>query len=289
MDDQGLERAFLFPTLGVGIEGLNAHDAPMTYRVFHAFNRWLEEDWGFAYRDRVYAAPHIPMIDPALAVQELDDLLARGARLIALRPGPAYGRSPADPVWNPFWARLQEAGIPAAYHAYAGPDEYDQSFRLLWQRYGQGDAGYEQNLRAALTGDRTMIDTALALVLGNLFGRFPRLRIASVELGCAWVAYCMHVLDHAGGLLDRHIEAFGATVEERPSDVFRRHFWVAPFPEENVLALTELIGTDRVLFGSDWPHAEGTVQPADFGASLVKLDPADVRKIMRDNALGLIS
>lgn len=289
MDEQGLEKALLFPTLGVGIEGLNAHDAPMTYKVFHAFNRWLEDDWGFHHRDRLYGAPHIPMIDPVLAVAELDDVLARGARLIALRPGPAYGRSPADPVWDPFWARLQEAGVPAAYHAYAGPDQYDQAFVALWQRFGQGDAAYENNLRAAVGGDRTMIDTALALVLGNLFGRFPRLRIVSVELGCAWVPYCMHVLDHAGGLLDRNIEAFGSTVDERPSEVFKRHFWVSPFPEEDLVALTELLGTDRVLFGSDWPHAEGTVQPADFANYLTKLAPGDVRKIMRDNALSLVS
>src|SRR5947199_3200389 len=101
MDDQGLERAFLFPTLAVGLEGLNPDDVRMTYKVFRAFNEWLDDDWGFEHRERLYAAPAIPVLDPASATEELERVLARGARLVALRPGPANGRSPADPVWDP--------------------------------------------------------------------------------------------------------------------------------------------------------------------------------------------
>ncbi len=141
----------------------------------------------------------------------------------------------------------------------------------------------------AMSTDRSILDTALALVLGNVFGRFPRLRILSVELGAAWVPYCMHLLDHSGGLLDRHIEAFGEVVDELPSAIFRRHFWVSPFPEEDIVGLTQLIGADRVLFGSDWPHAEGNEQPADYATYLDKVDPDDMRKIMRDNALALLA
>ncbi len=289
MDDQHLERAFLFPTLAVGIEGLNPTEVGMTYKVFRAFNEWLEDDWGYDHRHRLYSAPAIPVLDPQLATEELDRVLERGARLIALRPGPANGRSPADPVWDPFWARLQEADVPAAYHAYGGLDAYGDAFRLLWQRNGVGDRAYESNLQQAWVGDRPMLDTALALVLGNVFGRFPQLKVLSVELGCAWVPYCMHVLDHSGGLLDRHIRAFGATVQERPSEIFKRHFWVSPFPEEDIAGLTELIGADKVLFGSDWPHAEGTPQPADYANYLEELDPAHARQILRDNALALVS
>jgi predicted TIM-barrel fold metal-dependent hydrolase len=144
------------------------------------------------------------------------------------------------------------------------------------------------NLQGALIGDRPMLDTAIALVLGNVFGRFPRLRVMCIELGCAWVPYAIHVLDHAGGLLDRHIEAFGTVVAERPSEVFKRHFWVSPFPEEDIVGLTHLLGGDRVLFGSDWPHAEGNEQPADYARYLDKVDPSDVRKILRDNAMSLL-
>src|SRR5262249_12993358 len=182
MDEQDVERAVFFPTLGVGIEGLNPDNIAMTYKLFHAFNLWLDEDWGFNHIDRIYAAPYIPVLDPQLAAQELDFALSRGARIFVMRPGPANGRSPADPSWDSFWARVNESGIVAAYHGYAGPDQYQQAFASMWQRQGGSDDAYERNLAGAINGHRAMLDTALALVLGNLFGRFPNVRVASVEL-----------------------------------------------------------------------------------------------------------
>lgn len=290
MDEQGVDQVWMFPTLAVGVEGLNPDQVEMTYKLFHSFNRWLEEDWGWSYRDRIVSAAAIPVLDPQLATRELDSVLERGARLIVLRPGPANGRSPADLSWDPFWSRVQEADIPVTYHVHGGGDAYDDAYKLLWQRHGVSDRAYDTALRMALFGgDRTILDTVAALVLGNLFGRFPRLRVATIELGCAWVPYCFHMLDHAGlSITDRYIEAFGQRVDEHPSEIFKRHFWVSPFPEEDVIGLTDMLGADHVLFGSDWPHAEGTEQPADYARYIEKLDAEDRRKVLRDNALALL-
>ncbi|GIS34259.1 MAG: hypothetical protein Ct9H90mP5_07080 [Acidimicrobiaceae bacterium] len=49
--------AFFFPTLGVGMESALENDLPALQAVFSAFNRWLAEDWGFSYKDRLFAAP----------------------------------------------------------------------------------------------------------------------------------------------------------------------------------------------------------------------------------------
>ena len=284
MDTQGIEKAILFPTLGVGVEGLMSENPRMAYKVFSAFNSWLDEDWGFAYQDRIYAAAYVPVLDPAGAVAELDRVLERGARVVTLRPGPANGRSPADPIWDPFWSRINEAKILVAYHGYAGPDQYDTALKNLWQRQTVTDPEYQATLLKAIKDSRAVLDTILALVLGNLFGRFPDVRIASIENGSAWVDYCLHVLDHSGTLLERRIHAFGSTVDSRPSEVFRDNIYVSPFPEEDVAGLIEAIGAERVLFGSDWPHPEGTVEPRDYLTCLKGLDDNTVRLVMRDNA-----
>jgi predicted TIM-barrel fold metal-dependent hydrolase len=289
MDDQGVERAVFFPTLGVGIDGLNADNVRITYKLFRAFNLWLDDDWGFNRDDRIYAAPFIPVLDPQLACEELDFVLDRGAMVFVMRPGPAGGRSPADPAWEPFWARVNEAGVIAAYHACPMPDEYEKTFAAMWQRDGQGDPAYENNLALAFNHLRPMLETSLALVLGNLFGRFPNVRVASVELGSAWVEYGLYTLDHSGGLLGRHVEAYGVTVDDLPSDIFKEHVWVSPFPEDDIPRLVDAIGAERVLLGSDWPHLEGVPAPIDYAAQLEKLDAASVRRIMRDNALELLS
>jgi predicted TIM-barrel fold metal-dependent hydrolase len=136
--------------------------------------------------------------------------------------------------------------------------------------------------------DAAIMDTMLALILHNLFGRFPNIRVAAIELGSSWVPYLLHRLDHAGGLVNRTITAFGGTLKDKPSAIFRQHVWVAPFPEEDVAGLAELIGVDHVLMGSDWPHAEGMQQPRDYQRCLEGFDAASVRKIMHDNVAGLV-
>ncbi len=80
----------------------------------------------------------------------------------------------------------------------------------------------------------------------------------------------------------------GGRIDEKPSEIFKRHVWVSPFHEEDVPALAGVIGADRVLFGSDFPHAEGLAEPRDFVESLAGMPDADVRMIMRDNLRDLL-
>ena len=287
IDEQNVEKCLLFPTLGDCVEGLMHDNVPMAYKVFHAFNLWLEEDWGYVYQDRLYAPPYIPMLDPDLAADELEFLLNKGVKAVSIRPGPANGRSPADPAWDRFWSLMNESGTLAAYHGYGGTTKYSEAFDQMWGQ-SKADEGYTAALGQALTSDRGILELSVALVLGNLFGRFPNVRIASIELGCAWTPYALHMVDHAGSLLERRIMAFGQTMQDLPSDVFKEHIYISPFPEEDVVGLTELIGVDRVLMGSDWPHPEGNIMPGDFADSIQKLPEADIKKIMRDNLLGLL-
>jgi predicted TIM-barrel fold metal-dependent hydrolase len=76
--------------------------------------------------------------------------------------------------------------------------------------------------------------------------------------------------------------------EERPSDTFRRHFWMHPFHEEDPRTLVELLGADHIIFGSDYPHVEGLAQPVSYVDELAGLPEADIRKIMGGNMMGLL-
>ena len=88
--------------------------------AFRAFNRWMNEDWGFAYQERIFAAPIFTLVDPDAAVAELEWALARGRPLPAAAPRPrdhAGGRPVAsDPALDPFWARINEAGVTVVVH-----------------------------------------------------------------------------------------------------------------------------------------------------------------------------
>ena len=162
---------------------------------------------------------------PCWPTEELDVVLDAGrAPDHRCGPDPANGRSPADPAWDPFWARVQEADMPVAYHAYGGRDAYDDAFRLLWQRQAVTDGVLPGQPAKALGSATVRCSTPRSRSCWATCSVGSRtLRIAQHrDRAAAWVPYCLHVLDHAGGLLDRHIEAFGETVDERPSEIFRQ-------------------------------------------------------------------
>ena len=280
MDAQGLEKAFFFPTLGVGIEEVLKHDPDACHAAFRAFNRWLEDDWGFAYQERVFATPYIALLDVEQAVDELEYLLARGVRAIVMRAASVAcadrSCSPADPRFDPFWARVNEAGILVTGH---GGDSGQNS---VWEQWGEG--GKAEAFRSSpfklLIGSRPAYDWFASLIAHRLFQRFPNLRIASIEMGAFWVPQLLQAMRRAFGQEPRGFA-------EDPVETFRRHVWVAPFHEDDVAGLRDLVGADRMLLGSDWPHAEGLPEPTDFVEELGGFSPAEVRKVMRDNALFL--
>ena len=87
MDEQGLEKIWLFPTLGMLYEELLKRRPRGASRItFTAFNRWLDEDWGCNYRDRIFAAPYVSLCDVDWAVRELEWALEHDARAVVMRP-----------------------------------------------------------------------------------------------------------------------------------------------------------------------------------------------------------
>jgi predicted TIM-barrel fold metal-dependent hydrolase len=63
--------------------------------------------------------------------------------------------------------------------------------------------------------------------------------------------------------------------------------WINPFWEDDVYEIVDLMGADRVVFGSDWPHIEGLPNPRDYAVEIKELDPESQRLIMHDNAEAL--
>ena len=283
MDEQGLVGTVMFPTIGVGMEEALKDDPEAAAKVFESFNRWLDEDWGYQYEGRIFAAPYLALLDPVAAVTELQRVLDAGAKVVNVRNGPVPRPggwcSPFEPAYDAFWDLAQDSGVVVAAHA--GVDGYDLNLQM-WERSGAESSLFRTPLRGAITKGRAVTDFFLAALCQLLFERFPRLRIASVENGAGWVPDMLHRIDDAA---NRNPGYFA----EHPRDVFGEHVWITPFWEDDVPALMNDVRVDRLLLGSDWPHAEGVRQPADFVTeSLVGIDDAAVRRIGRENALDLL-
>ena len=287
MDRQHVASTLLFPSTGVCVEPTFQGDKTTLYANYKAFNRWLAEDWGLGADGRLYGAPLISLLDVDEAVAELDWALERGCKVINLTAGPAYGRSPADPHFDPFWARMDEARVICGIHV--GDAGYNRRNAAAWGEDVVPTA-FEQSAFqwTHFFGDRPIMETISALIYGNLFGRFPNVRVASVENGSLFVDYLLKLMDKMVGMA-RGGPWPGGRLSDKPSEIFRQYVYVSPFHEEDIRGLVDLIGVDRVLFGSDYPHPEGLAEPNDFAEELSGMSEGDIERIMRGNLADLLA
>ncbi len=284
LDTQQVAKCVVFPgALALSAEHYVA-DTEALYANLSAYHRWYDEAWGFNYQDRIYATALLSLRDLDRAVALTDDIVARGAKVVLLPTGPAYGRSPADPYFDPVWSRLAEAGVVIALHIM--PFWYFDALSPAWG-HDPDPASWHMSAWQWMNvyGERPVVDTLSALIFDNLFGRFPRLNVLVAEHGASWVPHTLRHLDKSRGM-GRNGPWIGGRLRERPSEIFKRHVRVTPYPEDDIPTLIEeLGGDDRVLvFGSDFPHAEGVAKPADFEQLLTSLPQGMQRRIMRENA-----
>ena len=101
MAEQNVERAVIFPA-GMALAAEHyVDDTEALYANLRSFNRWFDETWGFNYQDRLYATALLSLRDLDSAIAETEAIIDQGARLVLLPTGPAYGRSPGDPYFDP--------------------------------------------------------------------------------------------------------------------------------------------------------------------------------------------
>jgi predicted TIM-barrel fold metal-dependent hydrolase len=290
LDEQGMDGALLFPTLGVGMQEALKKDVPALHAAFSAFNSWLDEDWGFDRGDgRLYAAPMIAFADPDKAAAEVDRVLAAGARILVTVPGPVPDGddgyvSPGHPKFDPIWARIQEAGVPLAFHAgLSGVGHYGR----FWRTGGAGDSGGFTAFKHAVFPmvafqDLGISHTFAALICHGVLERFPTLRLASIENGAMWVPDLLRNLKDAHGKMP-------FAFQRHPVEQFKDQVWVAPYYEDDMERLKDAMGVERLLFGSDFPHTEGLAEPTHFVKDIPTFTPEETKAVMRDNVLEMLT
>ncbi len=258
MDELGIDKSLMFPTLASLLEERLRDDPELIHAAIHALNEWMYETWTFDYEDRIFTTPVItlPIVDKA--IEELEWCLERGAKTVLIRPAPVPGfrgsRSFGLPEFDPFWERVVEADLLVSMHA------SDSGYA----RYTGDWTGPQEMLpfrpdafRMMSSGKRAIEDSMSALICHGALSRFPDLRIALIENGADWVVPYLH---HLEDVYRKQPHSF----EEDPVAVFKRNIWISPFHEDNIAELIEVLGADKLVFGSDYPHPEGLAEPRSY-------------------------
>jgi predicted TIM-barrel fold metal-dependent hydrolase len=158
---------------------------------------------------------------------------------------------------------------------------YDR-FTNEWTGSGKEMLPFQVDAFHMLVNWRPVEDAVASLVTHGALSRFPALKIAIVENGSSWLEPLMKALKD---LYKKMPQDFA----EEPISVIKRNINISPFWEEDLNALAELLGEDRVLFGSDFPHPEGLAEPASYVAELEGATEERVAKIMGGNLARLMN
>jgi predicted TIM-barrel fold metal-dependent hydrolase len=285
LDEQGIDFAIMLPTLASLIEERMRDDPDLCAAAIHALNTWMLEAWPYAYKDRVFSTPIITPGVLGKAMEELDFLIEHDARVILMRPAPAWGyqgpRSFALEEFDPYWSKVEEAGLLVVFHA---SDTGYVRYTNEWEGSQTETQAFAEPQRFSATvrnTHRDIQDAVTSMITHGALWRHPKLRIALIENGAGWVPSLLEHLDHTWKTMPQ-------AYQEKPSDTFKRHFWMHPFHEEDPRTLVELLGADHIIFGSDYPHVEGLANPVSYIDELSGLPEEDIRKIMGGNMMGLL-
>ena len=243
MDAWGIDQAVMFPT--IGILPFPTSDQAFASAYCRAYNTWMTE-FCQSVPGRFHPVALVNWYDVESAVAELRSCIKRGFKGLFVPPETIDGKRPGDTAFDPIWRLCEEAGIPGCFHVIVRFGGAAVPFSA-WHTTSPGPLfGF------GLGGTGQLIPAITSVVTDGLFERFPELKIVSVEAGCGYAPYLMD-------RLDAKYEAFRGLVPlpRRPSEYIRENvYFVAEQGERTIDMALELVGRDRILWGSDYPHVD---------------------------------
>ncbi len=233
----GISRG-LFSSQGVG-------DPETLAAVYRAYNAYIA-DFNRSIPGRFFGLGCLPNHDARLAAEEVRHCAALGLKGAVFVPWGA-----AMPVWHemwePLWSAGEETGLVVSFHVFEG---------------GAATVGYEVKglRRPDVIGSWTVVapmqmdEICVSVILSGLCERHPRLRLVLGESGIGWLPYVLERLD------DTYEERLADDLKLPlpPSAYFKRQI-CATFQKDfhGVRAMAQ-IAPDNVMWGSDYPHRDGT-------------------------------
>lgn len=249
-ESDGIWGSVIYPSQGLVLYAVPTTD--VIDAAMAAYNDWLAD---FCAHDpaRLKGIGMINLDDPETAVAELQRIRRLGLSGAMVTVAPPMWMPFRSPDLDRFWAAAADLDVPISLHV--GTDRADARV---------GAAAFRLNVQevppSAFVNKDYQVRQALGdLILAGVFERHPNLRVGTVEHELAWIPFFLEQMDYtytdrpARGEWHRFTDG-----DALPSDFFRRQCF-ASFQEDAVgIRLRDSIGTEVLMFGSDYPHTEST-------------------------------
>jgi predicted TIM-barrel fold metal-dependent hydrolase len=270
MDAEGVDAQIIYPTVGGQLLGREFRDTELLAACCRAFNDWSRE-FCEAAPERLRWAAMLPLQDVDLAVAEAKRAARAGAVSFYVRPNPVCGRNLGSADYDPLWAAMVDLDRPISIHDSGSP-------RL---------PSFGERMDSHVTGHIVAhpfeaMNAMMSLIWHGVFERFPKFEVVHVEADAGWLPYWLQRMEQHW---DFSGNAEHPEMKRRPTEYFNANVYVACRGDEMTLkSVVELVGDDKIVFNTDYPHPDGTWP---WGIEALEKQPipdTSKRKIFWDNA-----
>jgi predicted TIM-barrel fold metal-dependent hydrolase len=268
----GVMGEILYPSLIMAV--FSFRDREVSHAVLQRYNDYCA-DYASAAPARLVALACLPLPDVDEALRELRRVGERVRGLLI--PCNAPIEKPwSHPDYDRFWAEAEARGLSLAMHTFAG-SSWDLGLPAHWGSPVASISGFT-------LVHASMCHTLVDLICGGVLERFPRLRFVVAEFETGWVAHFLQRLDHASSRTPGR-----AALTLRPSEYFRRNFFVTFADDLAGIRTRDLIGLDTMLWANDYPHRGSTWPDSTkiLEQVLSGVPEDERRRLVWSNVLGL--
>jgi predicted TIM-barrel fold metal-dependent hydrolase len=243
LDQEGVWAEVIFASIGLWCALIE--DRALIREAARAENEWMVSEIQGAAPDRLVCAALMPLLDVDDAVAEVHHAADIGMKVVSLPTGhPPGTRDWNDDMWEPLWGACDEASMVVAFHI--GTDNVDQS--AMFRGPGGAILNYVETGFGGLRVSNMLIS-------GGALDRHPDLKVLIAEGGAAWVPYLGDRMNEA---YRQHGIFVRPTLSSLPKEILYRQIYASFQHDESGPAVMAATGYRNLLFGSDYPHLEGT-------------------------------
>lgn len=287
MDKLGIHAQIVYPNAcGFGaLPFLKIEDEKLRLQCLTIYNDAMS-DWQQQSGGRLLPQAMLPFWDMQATLKETrrvkEELHLTGVTITDRVE--AFGQPDfSQPAWEPFWELVNDLELPVDFHIGAGLTTLAPMDQFTW-------SSFSLQQKVAVFATIAYTDTAptiLNFIHSGMLDRYPKLKIVSVESGCGWIPFAIEAAEYH---LDEMLPDVGKTLQRRPKEYFKDHFYATFwFEDYGVRQFIEAFGDENLLFLTDYPHptALHTGFQRQLATMLAKLEPATRLRLMRDNAVEL--
>lgn len=262
-DQDGVAAEVLYSSCGLRLFAMD--DDELRRACFGAFNDWAAEYCGYDPK-RLLGCAMVDVDDAAAGARELERVAAKGLHAAMITGSPAEGHHYGGAEYDRLWAAAQDLDMPLSLHVHTS-------------RKPMVHLPFVESVTLAVSE----VQVSLAhMIIAGVFERFPRLKVVLAEVDVSWIPHFMYRADH---FFTRFRDRQGFSMV--PSEYVRRNVWATFQDEGSTIRLAaELLGADRLLWASDFPHMNSTYPHTReyVDENFAGMATEDVQKIVAGNA-----